>query len=346
KVFVDPTAFVEEKVKISELSAKLGDAVPFEIRHEELKLGYENWQIDDVLKAVLPDGLSLSAHTIVGHIAHVNLKAELLPFRFLIGQVLIDKIKQCLTVVNKTDCVKSPFRNLQFEVLAGEKKYLTRVKENGVAYDLDFSRVFWNSRLGTEHDRLVHLFDRDDAVFDVFAGVGPFAIPARKRGCTVIANDLNPDCVKWLRHNCEINKVHVEVHESEADEFLTKQVPVYLKKMLCEGEDHPHPTAIHFIMNLPAAAVTFLPLFVGLLSDVSDDYMKRKPKFFIHCYTFTNADDFQADGKEQVTKALNGWTLEGLSVFRVRDVSTRKIMLRVTFLASWRMLKGSKRRDI
>ena len=44
---------------------------------------------------------------------------------------------------------------------------------------------------------------------DVFAGVGPFAIPAAKNGCAVFANDLNPDSVKWLRHNVNSNNVHI-----------------------------------------------------------------------------------------------------------------------------------------
>lgn len=44
---------------------------------------------------------------------------------------------------------------------------------------------------------------------DVFAGVGPFAVPAAKNGCAVFANDLNPDSVKWLRHNVNSNNVHI-----------------------------------------------------------------------------------------------------------------------------------------
>lgn len=42
---------------------------------------------------------------------------------------------------------------------------------------------------------------------DMFAGVGPFALPAAKKGCTVYANDLNPNCFKYLQENAEGNKV-------------------------------------------------------------------------------------------------------------------------------------------
>ncbi len=47
----------------------------------------------------------------------------------------------------------------------------------------------------------------DGIIADVFAGVGPFAVPAAKKGCAVLANDLNPNSVKWLRKNSEDNKV-------------------------------------------------------------------------------------------------------------------------------------------
>lgn len=76
-------------------------------------------------------------------------------------------------------------------------------------FTFDFTKVYWNSRLHTEHDRLVQLFSPDDVIADVFAGVGPFALPAAKKGCGVLANDLNPESYKWLLRNIENNKVHL-----------------------------------------------------------------------------------------------------------------------------------------
>jgi tRNA (guanine37-N1)-methyltransferase len=42
---------------------------------------------------------------------------------------------------------------------------------------------------------------------DVMAGVGPFAVPAAKKGCSVFGNDLNPESVKWMEVNRVKNKV-------------------------------------------------------------------------------------------------------------------------------------------
>lgn len=50
-------------------------------------------------------------------------------------------------------------------------------------------------------------FKPEDVVADVMAGVGPFAMPASKRGCGVLANDLNPESYKYLSVNIKNNRV-------------------------------------------------------------------------------------------------------------------------------------------
>jgi tRNA (guanine37-N1)-methyltransferase len=42
---------------------------------------------------------------------------------------------------------------------------------------------------------------------DAFAGVGPFAVPAGKKGCAVLASDLNPKSAEALETNTKLNKV-------------------------------------------------------------------------------------------------------------------------------------------
>lgn len=111
------------------------------------------------------------------------------------------------TVVNKVGTITNEFRVPSFEVLAGTNNMVTEVKQYGATFKLDYSMVYWNSRLEHEHIRLVSQFQPGEIICDMFAGVGPFAIPAAQKGCLVFANDLNPHSIHYLKINAKINKV-------------------------------------------------------------------------------------------------------------------------------------------
>lgn len=94
---------------------------------------------------------------------------------------------------------------------------VTEVKQYGATFKLDYSLVYWNSRLEHEHIRLVSLFQPGETICDMFAGIGPFAIPAAQKECFVYANDLNPDSVHYLKINAKVNKVEDRVYAYNMD---------------------------------------------------------------------------------------------------------------------------------
>jgi tRNA (guanine37-N1)-methyltransferase len=138
----------------------------------------------------------------------MNLRDDYLPYRFLIGQVILEKNSGSIrTVVNKLDNIDAEFRFFEMELLAGAPEFDVTVSESDCSFQFDFRQVYWNSRLHTEHDRLVRRFQPYEVVADVMAGVGPFAMPAAKKKCYVLANDLNPASFKSLEVNTKRNKV-------------------------------------------------------------------------------------------------------------------------------------------
>ncbi|KAA3476975.1 tRNA (guanine(37)-N1)-methyltransferase 2-like isoform X3 [Gossypium australe] len=106
---------------------------------------------------------------------------------------------------------------------AGESDMVTEVKQYGATFKLDYSLVYWNSRLEHEHIRLVSQFRPGETICDMFAGIGPFAIPAAQKGCLVYANDLNPDSIHYLKINAKINKVDdcVVAYNMDARKFIS-----------------------------------------------------------------------------------------------------------------------------
>lgn len=173
-----------------------------------LTLGYDSLSAEEALRRVLPSDVVVpTGFETAGTIAHLNLRSpEHDDHARLIGAVLLDKLPQIKTVVNKTGETGGPFRTFAMEVLAGEGgrfagPLVTTAHENGVAYEFDFRNVYWNSRLGTERKRLVDSFASEDVVLDLCCGVGPIALPAARVAKAAFANDLNPDAVAFLRKN-------------------------------------------------------------------------------------------------------------------------------------------------
>lgn len=198
------------------------------------------------------------------------------------------------------------------------------MKENGVTYEFDFSRVYWNPRLSTEHQRVVQLMKPGDTVFDVFAGVGPFTIPAARLGARVWANDLNPESYKWLQHNCKLNKVNSKVQTFNLDgrAFIRGPFKQELHSLL-KGK-----AGIRVVMNLPALALDFLDAFRGLLQlDTTCEH--NLPT--VHCYAFSKEEDPEADVVQRASRSL-GFPLENkCSVHFVRNVAPNKEMMCVEF---------------
>uniref|UniRef100_A0A8C6QWU7 tRNA (guanine(37)-N1)-methyltransferase n=1 Tax=Nannospalax galili TaxID=1026970 RepID=A0A8C6QWU7_NANGA len=328
-IMLDPyKMFTHESFEKAELSVLKELDVNPQLSKYNLELTYENFKSEEILKAVLPDGQDVtSGFSRVGHIAHLNLRDHQLPFKHLIGQVMIDKNPGITSAVNKISNIDNTYRNFQMEVLSGDQNMLTKVRENNYTYEFDFSKVYWNPRLSTEHSRIIELLNPGDVLFDVFAGVGPFVIPAAKKNCIVFANDLNPESHKWLLHNCKLNKVDqkVKVFNLDGKDFL--QGPVREELMQHLGLSEEAKPSVHIVMNLPAKAIEFLSVFRSLL----DGPCSREHLPTVHCYCFSK-DGNPAEDVCQQAGAVLGISLEACSsVHLVRNVAPNKEMLCITF---------------
>lgn len=70
---------------------------------------------------LLPEGCEVpTSFESIGHIAHLNLREELLPYKHVIGQVLLDKNSSIRTVVNKARSC-TPARTAASGCLSGKR---------------------------------------------------------------------------------------------------------------------------------------------------------------------------------------------------------------------------------
>lgn len=163
------------------------------------------------------------------------------PYDQSAGEAIMAVHKSVKTVLEPTTGVTGEFRVREFKVLCGEPRTTTTYREHGCTFEMDLAKVYFSPRLSTERKRVVDQISDVELVVDMFAGVGPFAIPASRRALYVVANDKNPDAVAYLQKNIGLNRAsHIEAICADARDI---QLP---------------RQADRAIMNLPHSAHEFL----------------------------------------------------------------------------------------
>ncbi|KAF5013846.1 hypothetical protein FDECE_177 [Fusarium decemcellulare] len=339
----------------------------------QIRPTYINTRKVDVMKSILPENLHdeiPSGFNTVGHVAHLNIRDQYLPYKNIIAQVLLDKNPHIKTIINKIDNVGSEneFRTFAYEVLGGPDDMNVEVSEAGCTFRFDYSKVYWNSKLDTEHKRITNLFKPGEVVADVMAGIGPFAVPAGKKGVFVWANDKNPESYRYLEDAIQRNKVseYVKPFNHDGHDFIRTAADLVLEAS--KRGDHAvikpprqprnstapppepvrmpvPPTISHFVMNLPASAIEFLHNYRGLYHGHEELFAPhtetKLPMVHAHCFSVKAEDDTPLkDICERIHKEI-GMMLEPgdpenegeVLIYDVRDVAPAKRM----FCASFRL---------
>lgn len=129
------------------------------------------------------------------------------------------------------------------------------------------------------------------------------------------------------------HKVNIFKKQSRTEAKATNAPPQILKTLI-------QPRVFnHYVMNLPATAVTFLPSFVGLYNESERKELPadlKLPMIHVYCFSTKSDDNVQEGIKicQEISKQLNyevtPQTPE-LTIHDVRDVAPNKRMFRASF---------------
>ncbi|ESP89861.1 class I SAM-dependent methyltransferase [Candidatus Halobonum tyrrellensis] len=183
-----------------------------------------------------------------------------------LADALVESDIPCETVVNRASKVRGEYRVRDWEVLAGDGTETVH-REYGHEFRLDIAEVYFSPRLATERHRVVEQVAAGERAFDMFAGVGPFAVPMAARGAEVVACDLNPRAVEYLRENARRNSVEARLTAVEGD--------------VREAAREYEGWADRVVMNLPHTASDFLDTAVALAGESCT----------LHVYDIQHEDD-------------------------------------------------------
>ncbi len=202
-------------------------------------------------------GSVTTSFDIVGDIAIIEIPPALEPKEGMIGMALLSVHKNLRTVLKKLGPMEGEYRVRRVKRIAGEDRTETFYRESGVGMKLDLSKVYFSVRLAAERTRVAGLVREGERVLVLFAGVGPFALVISKQRpeAEVVAVELNPDAVHYLKENIALNKAkNVRAIEADAGKLDLDLV----------GGVHSFDRVV---MPLPKSAHLFLPAAFGAVKD-------------------------------------------------------------------------------
>jgi len=296
-----------------------------------LSIPYSQQSVHKILATILPPS-ALPAPTgfeQIGHVIHLNLKKKHLPYRFMIGEILLDRFQPIIqSIVNKVGEVSGPFRTYDMEVLAGKHDTMVQLIEDGIRLKFDLRNVYWCTRLSGERSYLLEEeFHPNQIIVDAFCGVGALCLQAaQKLNATVYANDLNPDAIQYFQDNVKNNGIKLmrpeypfvrqstdndQIVQKKKQKKGSKKDNVMGGSTIIEGKDKRsrsihitcsdafdflqnvgwmNPLPDHIVMNFPLDSIRFLGALRWWPSDVVHESLYHSSPL-VHLYTFAHADD-------------------------------------------------------
>ncbi|KAL4854365.1 tRNA (guanine(37)-N1)-methyltransferase [Chlorella vulgaris] len=299
-----------------------------QVTSAHVDVDYSYWPAHVVLRRLLPEGLEVpSSFESVGHIAHLNLREDLLPYKHVIGQVILDKNPRLKSVVNKVASIENEFRVFPMELLAGEDNMETEVRQHGARFKLDFKQVYANDLNPVSYKYLctnislnrlagkVLPFNADGRAFIRQAAAGQLDLAAAE---TVLPADTKQS----KQRNGQQKQ---QQKQQSAASTLVAQPDTQQQPVLSSS----HPRVFHHIvMNLPASAVEFLDALNG---SFCPQVWQGQQLPLVHVYAFAKGEQELAGVRARIEASLGGKLDEEPKQHVVRDVAPGKIMLCLTF---------------
>ncbi len=157
----------------------------------------------DLNPARLPGGFDQ-----VGDIALVSITPEVAARERQIGKIILTSCKHIRVVVKRTGPYEGVHRTLPLAVIAGEERFTTVHRENGVQFHLDLARSYFSIRSAHERARIAALVQPGETVAVLGSGIGPFPliIARHSQAREIVGIEINPVAHQYARINLAANR--------------------------------------------------------------------------------------------------------------------------------------------
>ncbi|NYZ77337.1 class I SAM-dependent methyltransferase family protein [Candidatus Micrarchaeota archaeon] len=222
----------------------------------------------------------VTSYDLVGDIAIIEIPDELESKQKQIADAVLKTNKRLKVVAKKLGRVDSEFRVRPLKAIAGENRTETTYVEHGCRMRLDVAKVYFSIRLSNERKRIAELVKPGEHILALFAGVGPFPLVIAKKqpNTNIVAIELNPEGVRYMRENVRLNKnKNITVESGDAREIVFGKYRGFADRIL---------------MPLPRSAETFLDVaFAG-----------ARDGCMVHIYNFAPIENPYADIEKRIAE--------------------------------------------
>jgi len=226
--------------------------------------------LKEALRGVLKEEELLelsSAFDVIGDIAIIKIPESLESRAALIGEQIIERMKNVSTVFSQVSDVSGEYRTRKLEFVAGVEKYETEYRESACRFRVDVRSVYFSPRLSTERLRVASLVRDGERILNMFAGLGTFSfIMAKGRRCSVDSVDKNPEAIRLAFESLKLNRrlrgvvrpvladasEYARSHQREYDRVLMP-LPERSSEFLSDAINSARDGAmIHYYVHVPA----------------------------------------------------------------------------------------------
>jgi len=248
----------------------------------------------------------ISSYLVIGNIGIINYKGDLDILKKAASEIV--RINPKIESVYAKIDTEGELRVPKLILLYGKDNTLTIHKENGLVFNVDIGKVYFNPRLGGEHNRIANMVKDGEFVLDMFTGVGGFTLNiAKKSRSRILGVDLNPYAISLAQMNARINK-----NILKGDTFFIRSDSMKLNNIIKIKFDR-------IIMNHPTDSLSFLKTACNLINGKGN----------IHLYTLL---DNRKQNLEKILDKLKIYCKFNFEIYelkRVLDYSPKQSIFEV-----------------
>ncbi|MHA2406771.1 MAG: class I SAM-dependent methyltransferase [Candidatus Ranarchaeia archaeon] len=238
----------------------------------------------------------------IGTVILLRLHPHLTSHKKKIGELILENIPTCKSVLNHMGPAKSEYRIPVTELLAGSQETETTFVENQCSYTIDPTKIMFSPGNKKERQRIPNLIKPTDVVLDMFAGIGQFTIPigVHAHPSHIESIEKNPTAYKYLVKN---------VKQNNLTSFVT------IKMGDCRDVASKNKFSVVLMGLLPMDFLEFLPTAI--------EAIQQKGKIICH---YTTETDIATNPLEI---ALENFRSSSLNLNLINTTNVKKINKRI-----------------